>query len=98
MLRSKARDYTHTDQHNEPTVPLVLVDPFVPEEADDKSDKSNDQDGNAGWQLAVSDIVEDIGAGNRVDHGPPYLVEEVDESNQLRWPEAKGEPLHRQCS
>ncbi len=90
MFCAEAGDDAKTDEHDHPGVAFVLVDAFVAEEADNQGAEADDEDGDAGGEVAVADVVEDVSAGDGVYHCPAELVEEVDEGEEFGGPPAWG--------
>ncbi|RDW68139.1 hypothetical protein BP6252_09535 [Coleophoma cylindrospora] len=97
VLCAKAGNDAEANQHDHPRVPLPLMNLFIPEHANNDGDQADNQDGHAHGQLCIADIVQNLGPGNRVHHGPPDLVRKVEKGNDLSGipPERVARENHR---
>lgn len=86
MLSAKAGDDAEANQHDDPRVAFVLMDYVVAEGTDNQRHQPEDQHGHGFGEMPVADIIQDIRAGDGIDHGPPNADDNVEDGHEFRGP------------
>ena len=86
MLGAKARDDAEANQHDYPRVAFVLVHYFVAESTDNERHQPENQDCHGFWEMPVANVIQDIRAGNGIDHGPSNADGNVEDCHEFRGP------------
>ena len=86
MLGAKAGDDAEANEHDDPRIAFVLVHQVVTEGPDNECRQPEDQDGDGFGEVAVANIVQDIRAGNGIDHGPSNADDNVEDCHEFGGP------------
>lgn len=91
-VTAKSRHEGEHGDHQEPAVSFVEVDDFVSEESDEEGNEGDEDDADCKGAFSVRDRVDDLSAGNGIDHAPSDAGDDVDAGQEHGTVPTEGVP------
>jgi hypothetical protein len=82
MFCAEPRNNAEHDDDNHPTEPFKVVYKLVSEQSDNEREHRNENDSHYEWTFPTGELLDNLAADNRVDHGPSHTGNDIGKSEK----------------